>query len=327
MDKLIAQFPEQILEALEIGENATINKPSFEIKNIVVSGLGGSGIGGSIVQELVSDKLSIPFIVSKKYTLPHFIDNNSVVIISSYSGNTEETIEALHIAMSKNAKIIGITSGGKIAEICRENNLDLILVPSDSPSPRACLGYSLVQQFFILNKLGLIDNYFINELKNAQKLIVDEEISIKKTALELAEKTFDKMPIIYSADHQEGIATRWRQQLNENSKMLCWHHAIPEMNHNELVGWRTKDDNLAVLILRNKDDYHKIQKRIEINKEVITKYTTNIFEIWSKGNSAIEQSIYLINLGDWLSFYMSEKRGFNAIEIDVINYLKASLAN
>jgi glucose/mannose-6-phosphate isomerase len=326
MDKLIAQFPEQILEALSIGENSVINKHSAEIKNILVSGLGGSGIGGTIVQELVSNSLKIPFSVSKKYTLPSYINENSLVIISSYSGNTEETVEALQIAISKNAKIVGITSGGKIADICKQNNIDLILLPAGKPSPRACLGYSLIQQFYIIHKLGFINDSFKNDLISAKSLIENEEKFIHEFAKDLAQKLYDKTPIIYSADHQEGVAIRWRQQINENAKMLCWHHAIPEMNHNELVGWRTEDSNLSVIILRNSNDYNKIQKRIEINKQIFTKYTPNIYEIWSKGNNPIEQSIYLINLGDWLSFYLSEKRNFNAIEIDVINYLKASLA-
>lgn len=326
MDKLIAQFPAQILEAITIGENSTIHKHSTDIKNILVSGLGGSGIGGTIVQELVANELSIPFSVSKKYTLPNYVNENTLVIISSYSGNTEETVEALQIAISKNAKIVSITSGGKIAEICKQNGIDLILLPPNRPSPRACLGYSLIQQFYILYKLGFIDKSFKNQLISANNLIEKESENIHSIAKDLTEKLFDKIPIIYSPDHQEGVAIRWRQQINENAKMLCWHHAIPEMNHNELVGWRTENSNFAVLILRNENDYSKIQKRIEINKQIFIKYTPNIFEIWSKGMNAIEQSIYLVNLGDWLSFYLSEKRNFNATEIDVIDYLKESLS-
>jgi glucose/mannose-6-phosphate isomerase len=325
MKQLIADFPEQLTTAIEIGKNSTITPHSKEISNVVMSGLGGSGIGGTIVQELTSQKLSIPFSVNKKYTLPGFVGENTLVIISSYSGNTEETVEALNLAIEKKAKVVGITSGGKIKDICQANNLDLIMLPANIPSPRACLGYSLIQQFFILNKLHLIDDFFIEEIQSARQLITDNQESIQDESKKLAQNIFDKMPIIYAPDTMEGVAIRWRQQINENSKMLCWHHVIPEMNHNELVGWREKSDNLAVLFLRNENDYQKIQKRIKINQEIIGEYTQNIYEIWSKGKTAIEKTIYLINLGDWLSYYLSELRKIDPIEVNVINYLKSEL--
>ena len=125
---------------------------------------------------------------------------------------------------------------------------------------------------------------------------------------------------------QEGVAVRFRQQINENSKMLCWHHVVPEMNHNELLGWRTNTNGLAVVYFRNKSDYDRNQIRIDINKKVISKFTQNITEIWSKGDSLIENSLYHINLGDWTSLYLSEMNNVDAIEIDVIDFLKGELA-
>jgi glucose/mannose-6-phosphate isomerase len=108
--------------------------------------------------------------------------------------------------------------------------------------------------------------------------------------------------------------------------MLCWHHAIPEMNHNELVGWRTKNEDLAVVILRNEDDYFRTQKRMEVNKTVFEKYTPTIIQIYSKGNSQLEKSLYLIHLGDWISFFLGEKKGVDITEVDVITNLKNELA-
>jgi len=121
------------------------------------------------------------------------------------------------------------------------------------------------------------------------------------------------------------VAVRLRQQINENSKMLCWHHILPEMNHNELVGWRTKSDNWAVIYLRNEDDYKRNDIRININQEIIAKYADTIINVYSKGESLIQRSLYLVNLGDWVSWYLSELRGVDAIEIDVIDYLKSEL--
>ena len=137
---------------------------------------------------------------------------------------------------------------------------------------------------------------------------------------------YKKTPVIYVANGFEGVAVRFRQQINENSKMLCWHHVVPEMNHNELLGWRTNVNDLAVVYLRNKSDYERNKIRMDINKNVILKYTGNISEIYSKGNSLIENSLYHINLGDWVSWYLSEMNNVDAIEIDVIDFLKGELS-
>jgi glucose/mannose-6-phosphate isomerase len=122
------------------------------------------------------------------------------------------------------------------------------------------------------------------------------------------------------------VAIRLRQQINENSKMLCWHHVVPEMNHNELLGWRTNTENLSVLYLRNENDYYRNDARISINQSIVKKYTNNVLEVWSKGDSIIERSIYLINVGDWISWYLSVLNNVDAIEIDVITFLKEKLS-
>jgi glucose/mannose-6-phosphate isomerase len=144
--------------------------------------------------------------------------------------------------------------------------------------------------------------------------------------MDLAKKMYKQTPVIYVANGFEGVAVRFRQQLNENAKMLCWHHVVPEMNHNELLGWRTNVDDLAVVYFRNKYDYNRNQIRMDINKKVISKFTSNITEIWSKGDSLIENSLYHISVGDWTSWYLSEMNNVDAIEIDVIDFLKGELA-
>lgn len=134
------------------------------------------------------------------------------------------------------------------------------------------------------------------------------------------------MPIIYAAADFEGVAVRFRQQINENSKMLCWHHVVPEMNHNELVGWRTKDNTKVVVLLRNETDYERTQLRMEINKTIIKKYTPNIIEIWSKGKSYLERVFYIVHLTDWASVFLAELNGIDDTEVKVIDFLKGELA-
>lgn len=325
MKSLIANFSKQLEEAIKIGKNARLTPMSAPVRNVLVCGLGGSGIGGSIVAELVAGEASVPLNTSKGYFIPAYIDEHSLVIVSSYSGDTEETVNALQLALEKKAKVVCVTSGGKIAKIAEEKGLDLILVPGGMP-PRACLGYSLTQLFFILHFNKVIAKDYIPEFESSIKLLDREEENIKTEAMLVAEKLRGKIPVIYSTTNQEGLAIRLRQQLNENSKMLCWHHVFPEMNHNELVGWAQAHEDLSILILRDPDEYSRNVSRIEICKEVFRKYTSNITELYAKGSTPVEKAIYLIHLGDWISLYLSEMRGVDAIEISVINHLKSELS-
>ena len=199
------------------------------------------------------------------------------------------------------------------------------MVPAGMP-PRSCLGYSLVQILFTLEHFGLISDKFEKEIAAAIKYMTAEEKETQKKAKAIAKKVLGKTPIVYSAANFEGVAIRFRQQLNENSKMLAWHGAIPEMNHNELVGWRDAAEDKIVLLLRNKDDYERVQTRMEINKKIFKKFTPNIIEIYSEGKSYWEQAFYLIHLTDWVSVFLADLRNMDATEIEVIDFLKGSLA-
>ncbi len=326
MDSLIQRFPEQLNEALEIGAKATINAHDKAINKVYVAGLGGSGIGANFVAEFIRDECPIPYLVGKGYSVPHYIDENTLVILSSYSGNTEETLEAFSHMKESGAKIVVISGGGKLIAAAKEMGLDYIQVPGDWPSPRACLGYSLVQQLFVMHKLGFISTATIDGIRSSANLLQFDQEEIQEQAKGIAVKLNNKIPVIYTTDRMEAVAVRFRQQVNENSKMLCWHHVIPEMNHNELVGWTDKNDDLVVIYFRNKDDYKRNQVRMDINKEIISKYTPNIIELWSKGKNLVEKAMYFVHLGDWVSWYLAELHGADALEVNVIDYLKGELA-
>ncbi|HMV25171.1 MAG TPA: bifunctional phosphoglucose/phosphomannose isomerase [Saprospiraceae bacterium] len=326
MDSLVERFVPQLREALEIGKNAVIRPTAEEIRNVFLSGLGGSGIGGNFVQDFVREELKIPFVVGKSYEIPAFVGAGTLAIASSYSGNTEETLSALDKMLTTGARVVCVASGGKLIDIAKEKGLDYIKVPDNWPSPRACLGYSIVQQLYILHKLGLISERATESINSAAMLLEVEADDIRKKASMIAEMLHGKTPVIYINDRMEAAAIRLRQQINENAKMLCWHHVIPEMNHNELVGWRTKNDNLAVIILRNKNDHARNQVRIDINKEIIGNYTNTLIEVYSKGSNLVEQMLYFVNLGDWISVYLAELRKVDSIEVKVIDFLKDELA-
>ena len=326
MDKLIQEFIPQLEEALTIGEKFQPHDHPYEIQKIYVAGMGGSGIGANFVKELIKSECSVSFSIGKSYNIPAFVDKNTLAIVSSYSGNTEETLNSFNELLKTGAQIVVISSGGKLIEKAKEKNIDFIQLPAGSPSPRACLGYSLVQQLFVLNKLGLINNHVIQNINDAIQLLKEEQAQIKLIAENIALRIWNKIPIIYSTDRIESVAIRCRQQLNENANMLCWHHVIPEMNHNELVGWSSSDFPSAVLFLRNDDDYERNQIRIEIIKNIIREKTDTLIEVFSKGESLVEKMLYLVHLVDWISWYAAQKRGEDAIEIKAIDYLKSELS-
>lgn len=324
MNEHIAGFTRHIVDAMKIGEGFN-PKNKREIRNILVTGLGGSGIGGSIVSQVCDNELKVPFAVSKDYFIPGFVNEHTLVIASSYSGNTEETLMSLEAAEKKGALIVCVTSGGKVLEIAKQKNYDSIVIPGGMP-PRSAFGYSATQLFYVLLGHGLISNAFVAQLKNAVALLDAEEAAIMRDAGTLAEKLMGKIPAIYSAANYEGVAIRFRQQIDENSKMLCWHHVFPEMNHNELVGWTTPNDSIAVIFMRNHDDFTRTQKRMDLCKDIFKKYTPHVFDIWSKGESQLEKAFYLIHYGDWVSWYLSELKNIDCTEVKVIDYLKGELS-
>lgn len=325
MKNLVEAFPNHLREALSIGRSANLVKPNRQFTNIVISGLGGSGIGGKIVSQLLAEKIDLPIVCTNDYVLPAFVGKDSLVIISSYSGDTEETVAAMHEAVQKGAEIACVTSGGKIGAYAKENSLNHIIIPGGNP-PRSMFGYSSVQLFFVLKAYGLIDNYFEKEIENSIALIESEIDHIRAESKNIAEKIVTRIPILYSEAMYEGVAIRWRQQINENSKMLCWHHVFPEMNHNELVGWTGGDNRVAVVIIRNEDDHKRSQIRMELCKKLMGEKCNTIIEAWSKGSSRIEKSMYLIHLGDWLSIDLAELRNEDAVAIPAIVFLKNELS-
>lgn len=326
MDQHIADFSSHLEQSIKIGKAKSFQPTSKSIQNVLICGLGGSGIGGTIVAQLVSDVAKCPFVINKDYIIPSFVNEHTLVICCSYSGNTEETIKMYEQAVQKGAEIAIISSGGKFIDIAKENGFNHIQIPAGFP-PRAAFGLSFPQLLQVLSFYKVIPSDMETELVDAISLLNKEEENIKLEAQSVAKQLHNKMPIIYADASFEGVAVRFRQQINENSKMLCWHHVIPEMNHNELVGWRTKDENLAVVLLRNNIDYDRNQKRMEYNKEnIFSKYTSTIIDIYSKGDSRLANILYHIHLEDWISFYLADIKKIDAVEVDVITGLKTFLS-
>lgn len=322
MKDYVEWFPAQLREAVAIAEKAVIR--SCPVENVLICGLGGSGIGGTLATETLAREISVPYGLSKGYFIPGWVSEKTLCIVSSYSGNTEETLQAMHSAMEKGAKIVCITSGGKVAEIAREKGLDLIIVPSGHP-PRTCLGYSLVQLLNIFHVFGLVKENLLGQVLESADHLKSEKDAIQKHAREIANRIGNKMPVLYSTTFHEGLAIRWRQQINENAKMLCWHNVVPEMNHNELVGWKGDYSQLHVLFLLFSDEYDRNLTRIKINKDVISGCGASMEDVSYTGANRVVELMHLIHIGDWLSVYLSDTRQVDPVEVRVIDHLKSEL--
>jgi glucose/mannose-6-phosphate isomerase len=332
----IYQFPAQFEDALK--RTKQIQLPDWsksKMKNIVVAGLGGSAIGGDLVRSYLAEKLEIPFFICRNYTLPNFVDSFSLVFVSSYSGNTEETLSAFEDASRRDTKIICITSNGKVEEISSKEKIPCVHLPRGF-QPRAALGYSFVPILAMLERLGLVQGEeaniekakdFLAENRSTYRVEVDAE---KNEAKKLALKLHKKLPIIYaSCDHFDAVSTRWKGQFCENAKMLAFNNVFPEFNHNELVGWKVLSDyrdDLFVIILKDKEDHPRIKRRMEIVKGIIEKQKVEVIEIQSCGEILLSRMFSLIQLGDFTSFYLAVLNEEDPTLVKVIDYLKNELA-
>ncbi len=325
MKELIAEFTGQLREALDITTGISLSEANNEIKNVVISGMGGSGMAGNIALESIAQEIRIPVVINKDYTLPFYVNRHSLVIIVSYSGDTEETIKAMEEAMERDAKIVCISTGGKISEKAQRKSIDLIEIPDGMP-PRAAIAYTLVQLLYVLNFFYIISCAYKKEILAAIKLLDEEEKNIRMDAKATAKSLIGKTPLLYSTARMESVALRIRQQLNENTKILAWHNVFPELDHNELEGWKKEQPAISVIIFRNKDDHPLLAQRIDISKEIIQEYTSTPKEVYSKGNSVLEKMLYFIHWGDWLSFFLAEFDETDMMYTQSINYLKSELA-
>lgn len=323
MEKLIAGFPADLRHSA--GKLDSLNIALKPFNRVLVSGLGGSGIGGTLVSECLAGESTVPILVNKDYRIPEWVNNQTLFVACSYSGNTEETLSATAEAVEKGAQIAVITSGGKLKALAAQDNWPVIELVPGYP-PRAAFGHSAVSLFGLMHAAGLYPGFNTSGfLKIADFLEANSE-SIKMRARSLAELLNHRVPVIYSASGMEAVAVRWRQQINENAKMLCWHHVLPEMNHNELVGWAGGDQRFALVLLRSADDHPRTAMRMNLCKEIIGKKTDVLEEIYAEGNTSLERKYFMIHLGDWLSLYLSQLKGVDPVEVDVISYLKNELA-
>ncbi len=333
MYNLIKSFPEQASDAVEIAQASKIKLSLSRIENVVITGLGGSAIGGDILRSYGADQIGVPVLVNRSYTLPRFVGNNSLVVVSSYSGGTEETISAYAMARKKGAQILVISSGGKIGETAAKLHHNWIKIPGGLP-PRAALGYSFFTMLTAFQNFGLLKSRpaEIKETLGLLKRLSDEYSDYVKNPqpVWVAEQLINMLPIVYSSSERiDAVNLRWRGQMSENAKTVAFGNFFPEMNHNEIVGYSTLRDILSrfvVIFLIDKGDHPRVAARFNFVKEIIRPYCSEVIEIESQGKSLLARMFSLIHLGDWTSYYLALKKNVDPTPVSNIDMLKKSLS-
>jgi len=332
MLELLLTFPKQFKQAVEIGYSFDYKIDSKKIKQIVYAGMGGSAIGGDLIFSCFSNDLAIPTFVSRNYFLPAFVDQNSLVIVSSFSGNTEESLSSYEDARTRMAQILCITSDGELEQQAKQDDIPTILIPGNM-QPRAALGYLSIPVLIALLKAGYttLDRADFDEtltLLQSKARLFDPK-NEDNLALNIAKKIHGRLPVIYCTNNLlPVVANRWKCQISENAKMQAFYNVFPELNHNEIVGWEEPADmmkNFQIIYLKDKSDFSRNQRRMAITKDILEQITNPVIQVDSEGDSLLARLFSLIYLGDMVSFYLAMLNKVDPTPIDKIQKLKEQL--
>lgn len=332
MWELISGFPNQWDEAMKITEDLSLSVDKSMINKICCVGMGGSAMGPDLIKAYSYGCCPHPVEVVRHYSVPNWVDEHTLFVACSFSGNTEETLSALEQARSRNAQIIVITSGGALLLKATKEEFDYIKIPGGIP-PRAALGFSFVPLFRIFSYLGFLDEeenaLSETELFLSQQGELLSDISDNE-ALSLAGELQDSLPIVYSdSTVMKPVNQRWRNQFEENSKTLSYGNVLPEMTHNEIVGWEQVvhlTGRLSVIMLFDKEDDKRVRKRMRIVKDLIEDQVASMHVLSTRGESRLTRMFSLIQMADWTSFYLGIINNVDPTPIAKIDLLKSRLA-
>jgi glucose/mannose-6-phosphate isomerase len=317
--------------AAEIAQKIQVNNP--KPARIIVVGMGGSAIVGDLLKDWTRDKLQIPLEVNRDYHLPAYADKNTLVFVSSYSGDTEETLSAFLDAINHGCMIFCVTSGGPLLDATKTHKVPCLQVPVGMP-PRAALPYMFVPFLIYLQKSGLV-NGVDDELGEAFVMI--EKISkengldtpmVESFAKNTAHHIDDSVPCVYGFGVYRSVAQRFKQQFNENSKTVAKWEYFPELDHNEIVGWAGRGEQcrwFSVIFIRDTAEPIEIETRIETTKSLMERTGLITFDLEVQGECALAKMLSTVVIGDFLSVYLAILRGVDPTPVLAINYLKEAL--
>lgn len=340
MHQVLKNFPEQIKDAVEIGKEAKIHSKSYKPDSIIILGMGGSAIGGDLLSSFLQSSPETNVIsikVNRNYNITQIINDSHLVIASSYSGNTEETISAFESAKKQTNNILCISTGGTLSLLAEKYKMPLITIPSGY-QPRCALAYSFFPLLYVLIRLNLFSISTEKKIESAIEETIEEISKLSgiysvpdenNIALTTAKQIVNTIPIIYSSTERlDSVNLRWRDQINENSKNLCYGSLLPEMNHNEINAFSHPEDlinRLSIIYLKDKDDHPRISARFEALFDILQDKVNSQFSFSGKRKYFLTRMFELVYLGDWISYYLAIENKVDPTPIPVINYLKERL--
>ena len=303
-----------------------LTRKSFN--KILVCGMGGSALTGDLLAYFQNSNFSplspkIPVTTHRSYNLPGSADENTLIVFVSYSGQTEETVSAFDKTVNSNFEVAGITCGGELAELFQKYKTPWIKLPQDNVPPRTSLGYQLSAITKILMAYGLLSRDSQNILASLPEKIIPS--SFENQAKMLCSKLGHKIPIIYSSQENSALARLWKIKLNENAKIPAFFNSIPELNHNEMVGWTKNLGSFSLLFLRDKDDLPRIKKRMELTASLLISQNLPIDFIDIAGENPLEKIFWGSSFGDWLSYYLALFYGIDPTPVALVEEFKKQL--
>lgn len=302
-----------------------------DVRNVVLAGMGGSALPGVFFASWPG--MSVPFEICRSYTLPAYVDKNSLVISSSYSGNTEETLSALEDARVKGAKIVVVAAGGKLAEKARQYDLPLIVLPAGKQPRMATFGF--IKAFAsIMEAAGVVETGSVKELTSYANWLEKELAAFQADvpqannfAKQLANELAGKTVIVYSGPKMWPVANKFKICINENAKNTAWCNQYPEFNHNEFIGWSSHpvDKPFAVVEIRSSLEHKRIIKRFEVTERLLSGKRPHPFVIEPKGDTLLAQLLWTVGFADIVSIYLALLNGLNPTPVDLVEKLKEEL--
>ncbi len=317
MQLVLDEFPNQIKEGFKLGANIKIEQ---EISSIIITGMGGSALAGEFLKSYLNN-FRIPIYVNKNYFLPEFIGPKTLLFASSYSGETEETINAYRAALRKGCKIVAISSGGRLETIAKKQNIPHIKIPDypEGIQPRSTYGCIFFAILRVLQNSKIIEDVTLEMEKTVSVL---KNPALKENAKELANKIYDRIPLIYSSERMFAAAYKWKIGFNEGAKIHAFCNVFPEMNHNEINAYVNIKGDYYVIMLKDEDDFVRIKKRMEITRDIIKNNHVPVTELDLKGNTFLTRLISASYIGDLTSYYLALKYGIDPTPTKLVQELK-----
>ena len=327
-----AALPDQCRDGWERGLRWAVSFRGSHLEKLLVLGMGGSAIGGDLLQGILQDRISRPITVNRTYTIPRWVDRKTLVLACSYSGNTEETLSAARQAVRQGARLAAISSGGELARFSRQSRFPLLQIPAGIP-PRAAVGYLAFAPLGMAVRLGWVarENLSVESACAALKRFIRERLDPSvgipaNPAKKLARSLKGRLPVLYGASGGWEAATyRWRTQLEENSKTLTFHHLFPEATHNEISGWvqpRGLLKKTAALFLMDPSVHPRIRRRMEFTQRIIRDQGALSLTVEVSGASVLERMLKMIALGDFTSIYLALLYRIDPTPVERVEALK-----